>query len=62
MADLPNCPICTMPESLHAQDGYECGTCRHEWLGDADNGLSNIRNANGNLLINGDAVTVIKDL
>ncbi|MBT4985056.1 MAG: alkylphosphonate utilization protein [Ilumatobacter sp.] len=62
MADLPNCPICTMPEPLLADDGYECGTCGHEWLGDADNGLGNIRDANGNLLTDGDAVTVIKDL
>ncbi len=51
-----------MPEPLLADDGYECGACGHEWLGDADNGLANIRDANGNLLIDGDAVTVIKDL
>ncbi len=51
-----------MPEPLDAVDGYECATCGHEWLGDVDDGLSDIRDANGNLLADGDAVSVIKDL
>lgn len=51
-----------MPEPLLTDDGYECRTCGHEWLGDADDGLSDIRDANGSLLADGDAVTVIKDL
>ena len=62
MADLPNCPTCTMPEPLLTDDGYECGTCGHEWLADADDGLSDIRDSNGNVLVDGDAVTIIKDL
>lgn len=62
MTDLPDCPICTMPDPLLTGDGYECGTCGHEWFaGDAD-GLGEIRDANGNLLADGDAVTVVKDL
>ena len=51
-----------MPEPLDAVDGYECATCGHEWLGDVDDELSDIRDANGNLLADGDAVSVIKDL
>lgn len=51
-----------MPEPLTADDGYECATCGHEWMGELDDGLSNVRDANGNLLADGDAVTVIKDL
>ena len=62
MSDLPNCPICTMPEPLEAADGFECATCGHEWLAEPSSGLDNIRDANGNLLAAGDAVTVIKDL
>ncbi|MGB0112176.1 MAG: zinc ribbon domain-containing protein YjdM [Ilumatobacteraceae bacterium] len=62
MAELPNCPICTMPEPLLADDGYECATCGHEWLGEPTDELADIRDANGNLLANGDTVTVIKDL
>ncbi len=56
------CPICTMPEPLVAADGYECSTCGHEWLAEPNDGLDNIRDANGNLLADGDAVTIIKDL
>ncbi len=62
MSDLPNCPICTMPEPLEAADGFECATCGHEWLAEPTDGLDDIRDANGNLLATGDAVTVIKDL
>ncbi|MFT6291792.1 MAG: protein PhnA [Candidatus Aldehydirespiratoraceae bacterium] len=62
MSDPITCPICTMPDPLDAADGYECGTCGHEWLGEADDGLSDIRDANGNVLTDGDAVTIIKDL
>jgi protein PhnA len=62
MAELPNCPICTMPDPLLAGDGYECGTCGHEWLAALDDGLGEIRDANGNLLVDGDAVSIVKDL
>ena len=62
MSDLPDCPICTMPEPLESDDGFECATCGHEWLAELADGLDNIRDANGNLLATGDAVTVIKDL
>lgn len=62
MDENPPCPICTMPEPLIADDGFECATCGHEWHGELDDGLGDIRDANGNLLANGDTVTVIKDL
>jgi protein PhnA len=51
-----------MPELLESADGFECATCGHEWMGEPDDGLHNIRDANGNLLAQGDDVTVIKDL
>lgn len=56
------CPICTMADILDAGDGYECATCGHEWMAELSDGLDDIRDANGNLLANGDTVTVIKDL
>jgi len=62
MSDLPDCPICTMPEPLTTADGFECATCGHEWLAELSDGLDNIRDANGNLLASGDSVTIIKDL
>jgi protein PhnA len=51
-----------MPDPLDAVDGYECATCGHEWLGEPDDGLGDIRDANGNVLADGDSVTIIKDL
>lgn len=51
-----------MPDALTAEDGYECATCGHEWMGDVGDELGEIRDANGNVLADGDAVTVVKDL
>jgi len=62
MADTPTCPICTMPDLLATDEGFECATCGHEWMADADDALANIRDANGNILADGDAVTIVKDL
>ena len=62
MVDLPDCPICSMPDPLVAGDGFECVTCGHEWLGDPTDELGDIRDPHGNVLVDGDAVTVVKDL
>jgi protein PhnA len=59
------CPICTMPDILNGADGTaECVTCGHEWqpeTGDRDE-VGEVHDANGNLLHNGDTVSLIKDL
>ena len=62
MSDAVTCPICTMPEPLTTEDGFECGTCGHEWLAELSDGVGEVRDANGNLLAAGDDVIVIKDL
>lgn len=59
MSDSSTCPICTMPDPLETDDGFECATCGHEW---ADDAPPEVRDANGNVLVTGDDVTVIKDL
>lgn len=61
---LPNCPKCD--ESYTYQDGslLICPMCAHEWelgAGESDE-LPVIKDAVGNVLADGDAVTVIKDL
>ena len=56
------CPVCTMPDPLESADGFECATCSHEWMGALEDSLTDIRDANGNVLANGDTVTVVKDL
>jgi len=62
MSAAPTCPICTMPDPLIAEDGFECGTCGHEWLAELDDSIGEVRDANGNLLAPGDDVVVVKDL
>lgn len=65
MSNLPNCPKC------HSEYTYEdgslliCPECGHEWgLETADTVAEEkvIKDANGNVLTDGDTVTVIKDL
>lgn len=66
MSDLPKCPECGSEYTY--QDGalYICPECAHEWGRDAaagDNGGERVvRDAHGNVLEDGDVVTVIKDL
>jgi protein PhnA len=51
-----------MDDALVGPDGYECGTCGHEWLAELDDGIGEVRDVNGKLLADGDTVTIIKDL
>ncbi|TFE23767.1 zinc ribbon domain-containing protein YjdM [Cohnella luojiensis] len=66
MADLPNCPQCNSEYTYEDGSLLVCPECGYEWtleLG-TDSGEENriIRDANGNVLNDGDSVTVIKDL
>ena len=66
MSDLPNCPQCNSQYTY--KDGllFICPECGHEWGKDAviesTDGEKVVRDANGNQLQDGDAVTVIKGL
>ncbi|SUP44698.1 zinc ribbon domain-containing protein YjdM [Veillonella criceti] len=65
MATLPNCPKCG--EAYTYEDGhmYICPMCAHEWTAaDAESEATAlvVRDANGNVLQDGDSVTIIKDL
>ena len=66
MSTLPPCPQCQ--SELCYQDGslFICPECAHEWLpGQAsatDDEALIAKDANGQLLQDGDSVTVIKDL
>ncbi len=52
-----------MPEILEAGPGeYECATCGHEWQSEGGDDIGEVKDASGNVLANGDAVTLIKDL
>lgn len=66
MSTLPPCPQCG--SSLTYEDGanYVCPECAHEWpqaaAAEAAPEARVVRDAVGNVLADGDTVTVIKDL
>lgn len=65
MNNFPHCPACN--SSFTYEDGgvFVCPECGHEWkLGEGeqqDDGVA-VKDSNGNTLLDGDTVTVIKDL
>ena len=66
MSDLPNCPGCGSEYTYEDGNMFVCPECAHEWSREeasepSDEG-SVIHDANGNVLTDGDTVTVIKDL
>jgi protein PhnA len=66
MSDLPNCPECGSAYTYEDATMFVCPECGHEWAKAApaageDEGPV-VKDANGNLLQDGDTVTVIKDL
>lgn len=67
MSDLPNCPACGSAYTYDDGLQYVCPECGNEWskMADAESASeesASIRDANGNMLVDGDSVTVIKDL
>lgn len=66
MSELPNCPECSSEYTYEDRDMYVCPECAHEWSMHAaveDSTDENvIKDANGNVLNDGDSITVIKDL
>ncbi len=67
MSALPACPKCGSEFTYEDGAMYVCPECGHEWSAQAASGTTNedervIKDANGNLLQDGDTVTVIKDL
>ncbi len=66
MSQLPNCLHCGSEFTYEDGTQYVCPECGHEWSKEAsqteaDSGRQ-IKDANGNLLQDGDTITVIKDL
>ena len=66
MSDLPNCPQCGSAYTYQDSNNYICPECGHEWSADAQAEAASdervIKDAFGNILQDGDSVTVIKDL
>ena len=66
MSSLPKCPKCGSEYAYEDRNMYICPECAHEWPPGAaiesTDETSVVRDAYGNVLNDGDAVTVIKDL
>ncbi|WP_180064951.1 MULTISPECIES: zinc ribbon domain-containing protein YjdM [unclassified Acinetobacter] len=61
---LPNCPQCNSEYTYNDGDLLICPECSHEWRegeSAADEQVV-IKDANGNVLNDGDTITVVKDL
>ncbi len=70
MSDLPPCPQCSSGYAYPDPSGFlVCPECGHEWSATAQpsteqptEGARVVRDSVGNILQDGDSVTVIKDL
>ncbi len=69
MSTLPPCPKCNSEHVYEDGSLLVCPECAHEWARGAgpeaaanDDVPSIVKDANGNVLADGDSVTVIKDL
>jgi len=61
---IPNCPKCGSEYVYDDGENFVCPECGYEWRDEVEEmeGEKVIKDANGNILQNGDIVTVIKDL
>lgn len=66
MTTLPPCPMCSSEYTYEDGGNYVCPECAHEWptAGEvaAEDEAKVVKDAVGNVLQDGDTVTVIKDL
>ena len=66
MSDLPVCPQCGSGFTYVDGDMFVCPECAHEWNEEAspqaESDTRVVKDAHGNVLSDGDTVTVIKDL
>lgn len=63
---LPNCPMCQSEYTYEDRGMFVCPECAHEWTAadtveDAEDAFV-VKDINGNILVDGDSVTVMKDL
>ncbi len=63
---IPACPVCGMENTYLDSENFICPDCSHEWSARASNEefeeTKVYKDAYGNILNDGDTVTLIKDL
>lgn len=66
MLNLPKCPKCNSEYTYEDGNILICPECSYEWTLGSENSSNEdekiVKDANGNILKDGDTVTVIKDL
>ncbi|MHC1748627.1 MAG: zinc ribbon domain-containing protein YjdM [Cellulosilyticaceae bacterium] len=65
MTNLPNCPKCNSEYTYEDGSIFVCPECANEWTGHSENSVEDenaVKDSNGNVLQDGDSVTIIKDL
>ncbi|UZD23809.1 zinc ribbon domain-containing protein YjdM [Algoriphagus halophytocola] len=67
MENIPPCPACNSPYGYEMDEKLICPECSFEWKPeesevDEGNAALVVKDAHGNLLADGDSVTIVKDL
>lgn len=66
MENMPNCPKCGSEFTYENDNLYVCPECAHEWpkvaVAEAIEGTLAVKDAYGNILSDGDSVSVVKDI
>jgi len=66
VSNLPNCPKCNSEYTYEDGSLFVCPECGHEWSVESGTETKEeqkiVKDANGNVLSDGDTVSVIKDL
>ncbi|SHE39247.1 zinc ribbon domain-containing protein YjdM [Clostridium fallax] len=66
MIKLPNCPKCNSEYTYEDENLLICPECAHEWTLESESQNDEeqlvVKDSNGNILNDGDSVTIIKDL
>lgn len=66
MSNLPNCPKCNSEYTYEDGNLFFCPECAYEWTLESESQNNEdeliVKDSNGNILNDGDSVTIIKDL
>ncbi|HSD38145.1 MAG TPA: zinc ribbon domain-containing protein YjdM [Rhodocyclaceae bacterium] len=66
MSNIPACPVCSLENTYPDAENFVCADCGHEWpmvaVAATEEVDAVVRDSNGTVLQDGDAVVLIKDL
>lgn len=62
MSELPNCPQCDSSYVYQDREKFVCPECGYEWDENQLPEIDVVKDFNGNVLVSGDTVSVIRDL